>query len=172
VARWDRFGAHHPRRTYLDDERDIAWIERADQYVRETNAKIVSAIGEALKRLEPARLSYTHARCGFAMNRRCVTAAGVRNGTNPDGPVDHCVPVLRVDSIDNKVLRAVVFGCACHNTVLSTYDLNGDYAGWAQHFLQEAQPILESTRIGGILRSLGHRIQERPSGGRGVVYMC
>jgi len=122
------------------DERDIAWIERARQYVRGTNAKIVSAIGEALNRLAPARLSYTHAHCGFAMNRRCVTAAGVRSGPNPDGPVDHCVPVLRVDSIDKKVLHAVVFGYACHNTVLNTYDLNGDYAGWAQYFLQEAHP--------------------------------
>jgi hypothetical protein len=122
------------------EERDIAWIERADRYVQETSSTIVSAIGEALTRLKPARLSYTHARCGFAMNRRRVTEEGVRGGPNPEGPVDHSVPVLRVDSIDEKNLRAVVFGYACHCTVLGTYDLNGDYAGWTQYFLEEAHP--------------------------------
>ncbi len=122
------------------EEREIAWIERAERYVQETSDKIVSAIGEALNRLKPAKLSYTHARCGFAMNRRRVTDKGVRSGPNPEGPVDQSVPVLRVDSIDGKDLRAVVFGYACHCTVLGTYELNGDYAGWSQHLLQEAHP--------------------------------
>jgi hypothetical protein len=122
------------------EERDIAWIQRADRYVQETSDKIVSAIGEALDRLKPAGLTYTYARCGFAMNRRRVTDKGVRGGPNPEGPVDHIVPVLRVDSIDGKDLRAVVFGYACHCTVLGTYDLNGDYAGWTQCFLEEAHP--------------------------------
>ncbi len=122
------------------EERDTAWIERADRYVQEISGKIVSAIGEALNQLKPAKLSYTHARCGFAMNRRRVTANGVRGGPNPEGPVDQSVPVLRVDSIDGKNLRAVVFGYACHCTVLGTYELNGDYSGWAQHILEEAHP--------------------------------
>jgi len=122
------------------EERDIAWIERAERYVQESSDKIVSVIGEALKRLKPAKLSYTHARCGFAMNRRRVTDKGVHGGPNPEGPVDQSVPVLRVDSIDGKNLRAVVFGYACHCTVLGTYDLNGDYAGWTQYFLEEAHP--------------------------------
>ena len=122
------------------EERETEWIERANRYVQETSDKIVSAIGEAVNRLKPAKLSYTHARCGFAMNRRRVTDKGVRGGPNPEGPVDHSVPVLRVGSIDGKDLRAVVFSYACHCTVLGTYDLNGDYAGWAQHFLEEAHP--------------------------------
>lgn len=122
------------------EERETEWIERADRYVQETSGKIVSAIGEALNRLKPAKLTYAHARCGFAMNRRRITDRGVRGGPNPEGPIDHTVPVLRVDSIDGTELRAVVFGYACHCTVLGTYDLNGDYAGWAQHFLEEAHP--------------------------------
>ena len=74
------------------------------------------------------------------MNRRLVTDKGIRSGPNPEGPVDHIVPVLRVDSIDGKELRAVVFGYTCHCTALGTYELNGDYAGWTQHFLEEAHP--------------------------------
>ena len=128
------------------EEREGAWIERAEQYVRETTDRIVAAIGQALAKLEPARLSYTSARCGFAMNRRLVTDSGVRGRPNPDGPVDHSVPVLRVDSADGEKLRAVVFGYA-HNTVLGFYDLNGDYAGWAQHYLQEAHPDLTALLV-------------------------
>ena len=122
------------------EKQEIKWIERAEQYVQETSRKIVSAIGEALDRLVPARLSFTHVRCGFAKNRRSMRHTGRRDKLNPDGPVDQDVPVLRVDSIENGPLRAIVFGYACHNNVLSGYDLNGDYAGWAQSILQAARP--------------------------------
>src|SRR5262249_21180408 len=58
---------------------------------------------------------------------------------NPDGPVDHDVPVLRVMTPQGK-LRAVVFGYACHNTTLSFYKLCGDYAGFAQAELEKKHP--------------------------------
>jgi hypothetical protein len=87
----------------------------------------------------PAKLGYTHARAGFAMNRRLKTETGVRNSPNPDGPVDHDVPVLRIDSPDGK-LRAVLFGYACHCTTLSFYKFCGDYAGFAQEYIEQAHP--------------------------------
>jgi glycerophosphoryl diester phosphodiesterase len=37
-------------------------------------------------------------------------------------------------------LRAVLFGYACHNTTLSFYQFCGDYAGFAQQYLEEAHP--------------------------------
>src|SRR5215470_6762868 len=75
------------------------------------------------------------------MNRREFTPRGVILGVNPRGPVDRTVPVLRVDSAEGK-LRAVLFGYACHNTTLTqtNYYLCGDYAGFAQAYLQERQP--------------------------------
>src|SRR5262249_16727944 len=75
---------------------------------------------------------------GFAMNRRLPTEKGYQNSPNPDGPVDHDVPVLRVER-DGK-LRAVLFGYACHNTTLSFQQWCGDYAGYAQQYLEEAHP--------------------------------
>lgn len=47
------------------------------------------------------------------------------------GPVDHDVPVLSVRTAEGK-LRAVVFGYACHATVLSLMDWSGDWPGFAQ----------------------------------------
>jgi neutral ceramidase len=46
---------------------------------------------------------------------------------------------LRVDGPDGK-LRAVLFGYACHNTTLSFYKISGDYAGYAQEYLQTDHP--------------------------------
>jgi hypothetical protein len=47
--------------------------------------------------------------------------------------------VLKVAAPDGK-LRAVVFGYACHNTTLQFYRWCGDYAGFAQQYLQEKHP--------------------------------
>src|SRR5262249_37298700 len=62
-------------------------------------------------------------------------------GVNPDGVVDPEVPVLRVDDPDGKV-RAVVFGYACHGTTLGGdyYRIDGDWAGYAQEYLERAHP--------------------------------
>jgi len=49
------------------------------------------------------------------------------------------VPVLRVTTPDGK-LRAVVFGYACHNTTLQFYQWCGDYAGFAQAYIEEKHP--------------------------------
>jgi hypothetical protein len=75
------------------------------------------------------------------MNRRFLTPRGYRIDPNPDGPVDHDVPVLRVEGADGK-LRAVLFGYACHNTTLGQdfYQICGDYAGYTQQDLEADHP--------------------------------
>ncbi|MCK4293125.1 MAG: neutral/alkaline non-lysosomal ceramidase N-terminal domain-containing protein [Planctomycetes bacterium] len=114
-------------------------IQQCREYSQHLQKKLVQLIGEALDKPAPGRLAYTHARAGFAMNRRSKTERGYRISPNPDSPVDHDVPVLRVDGADGK-LRAVMFGYACHNTTLSFYKFCGDYAGFAQQYLEEAHP--------------------------------
>lgn len=113
--------------------------QRVDQYAAELPAKLVEVIQRAIADLGPARLGYSYARAGFAMNRRLPTPNGFANSPYPDGPVDHQVPVLRVERPDGK-LRAVVFGYACHNTTLALFQFSGDYAGYAQQYLEEAHP--------------------------------
>lgn len=114
-------------------------IEQSREYVKVLEKKLLALLGEAIDKLAPARLAYTHARAGFAMNRRLKTDRGVALASNPDGPVDHDVPVLRVEGPDGQ-LRAVLFGYACHCTTLSFYQLCGDYAGFAQLYVEEAHP--------------------------------
>jgi len=110
-------------------------------YTHSLQDKLAEVAARALARLEPARLSWGSGVTHFVMNRREFTPRGVILGVNPRGLVDRSVPVLRVDSDDGK-LRAVLFGYACHNTTLTqtNYNLCGDYAGFAQAYIQERHP--------------------------------
>ncbi len=77
----------------------------ARDYFASLKQAVIGVANQALERLEPATLSYCVARCGFAMNRRTPTADGFRNHPNPNGPVDHSVPVLRVGAADGELRR-------------------------------------------------------------------
>ncbi len=114
---------------------------RVDAYGAELVDRLVEVVGRALEALTPARLSVGHGAVGFAVNRREPTPEGVKIGVNPEGPVDHDVPVLKVTGNDGS-LRAVLFGYACHNTTLGGdfYRIGGDYAGYAQAELEQAHP--------------------------------
>ncbi len=115
--------------------------KRVDAYGAELVDRLVEVVGKALADLAPAQLSVGHGSAGFAANRRASTPEGVRIGVNPDGPVDHDVPVLKVAGKDGS-LRAVLFGYACHNTTLGGdfYRIGGDYAGFAQAEIERAHP--------------------------------
>jgi uncharacterized protein YjeT (DUF2065 family) len=113
--------------------------EPAEQYMVQLQQRLVAVVGDALKRLAPARLDFLRARAGFAMNRRRPTDLGFRNAPSPDSPVDHEVPVLRVTDPQGKLV-AVLFGYACHNTTMGDYLFRGDYAGYAQQYFQEDHP--------------------------------
>lgn len=121
------------------DDGNLKPTRDSEAYGARLEEQLFKLIGEALEHLDPVRLGYTHARAGFAMNRRLPTPKGYQNSPNPDGSVDQSVPVLRVEGADGK-LRAVLFGYACHNTSLSLYKWNADYAGYAQEFVQANHP--------------------------------
>ena len=119
--------------TTADDEAKTS--DPGTRYGAQLEEKLFQLIGAALHDAAPARLAYSHARAGFAMNRRLPTGTGFQNSPYPDGPVDQDVPVLIVRGADGN-LRAVLFGYACHNTTLGFYQFCGDYAGFAQEYLE------------------------------------
>jgi len=116
-----------------------ARTQQAQRYNLELRQKLSDLVGRALSGMVQARLAYSKDTAGFAINRRLKTKTGYSNNPNPDGPVDHDVPVLQVLSVDGK-LRAVLFGYACHNTTLNGYQYCGDYAGFAQENVEMTHP--------------------------------
>ena len=131
-------GAPAENRSSGDAERTVA-------YTKQLQGKIVDVVRQALKHLEPARLSHGVGVVNFVMNRREFTPRGVILGVNARGQADRSVPVLRIESPDGK-LRAVLFGAACHNTTLTDKDymVSGDYAGYAQSYVETQHPRAEA----------------------------
>lgn len=103
------------------------------RYTARLEENLVAVIGDAVSRLGPARLAHARGEARFARNRRVTFT--------PDGPVDHTVPVLRVEGAGGAPL-AIVFGYACHNTTLQDgfVQYHGDYAGVAQAALERRHP--------------------------------
>ncbi len=111
-------------------------------YTKALHTQIVDLVGAAIKDLKAAQVSWNNGQATFATNRRNNKEGDVpklREMGVLKGPVDHDVPVLCVREPDGKV-RAVVFGYACHATVLSFYQWCGDYPGFAQLELEKRYP--------------------------------
>jgi neutral ceramidase len=119
--------------------------QRTVEYTKQLQDQVVEAAEKSLAKLEPAQLSWGSGVVHFVMNRRQFMPAGVILGANPRGLADRGVPVLRVDAPDGKP-RAVVFGAAVHNTTLRPQHnvVCGDYAGFAQSFVQEKHPGVQA----------------------------
>ena len=114
-------------------------LKGAQQYLASLQSKLTDVISAAMKNLEPVQVSYCRSRCGFGMNRRTLRNGSYANFPNPDGPVDHDVPVLRISN-NQDVVKGIVFGYACHNTTIGIYQFCGDYAGFAQEQLETSYP--------------------------------
>lgn len=109
-----------------------------EQYAAKLQEQVVACVGEAIENIEPVGLRWGSGTAAFAVNRR--------NNREPDvpalreqnalvGPNDHDVPVLAVRTAAGR-LKAVVFGYACHATVLGELSWCGDYPGFAQAELE------------------------------------
>jgi neutral ceramidase len=113
---------------------DTSQRDLISDYSRALEKTLLELSGQAIDRLADARLSWGIGRCDFAVNRRSNKEPDVpalRDRLELSGPVDHDVPVLRVDRPGGALLAAI-FGYACHCTVLDGYEFCGDYAGFAQ----------------------------------------
>ncbi len=104
-------------------------------YTRFVIDSTVAAIKDAVADLRPSRIEYGQAFAGFGVNRRRVRPGCL----HLPAAVDHDVPVLAIREKDGR-LRGLVFGYACHATVLGGYEISGDYAGYAQTELEKNHP--------------------------------
>ena len=101
-----------------------------DRYTGEVTGRLVEVGLRALSNRKPARLSYSEGHAGFAVNRRAQI-----------GPVDHVMPMIRVDDPDGN-LRAVWVSYACHCTTFGPADnfMCGDWAGFAVERIRRNHP--------------------------------
>ena len=121
---------------------DDAQGKLVDAYTEALPGLILKAVDEAFAALEPMSLSWATGTSGFAVNRRENKEADVpmiREKNMLKGPVDHDVPVLAARDAKGK-LKGIVFGYACHATVMSYMKWSGDYPGFAMLDLEKAHP--------------------------------
>lgn len=122
----------------LDETQTQLVLEYADSLKK----KIVQLVEETLGSLAPCQISCGTGNATFAVNRRNNTEANVpdlRAKGTLVGPVDYDVPVLAVRDKEGKVV-SVLFGYACHATVMDFYQWSGDYPGFAQLELEKMYP--------------------------------
>lgn len=114
---------------------DAAQQKLIREYGADLEQKIVAVVAEAAGKLAPADLRHGQGKAKFAVNRRNNPEAQVpalREQGKLQGPVDHDVPVMAIFPAGKQQPLAVLFGYACHATVLSSYEWSGDWPGFAQ----------------------------------------
>ena len=125
---------------------DEAQQNRMVKYTLKLRQMLVDVVGEAYQDLEPVYITSGNGLCTVAVNRRTNTESQVpqkRLEGMLNGPYDHDVPVLAVRNADYE-LKTVVFGYACHSTVLSFTQWSGDYPGFAQLALETMYPDVDA----------------------------
>lgn len=116
--------------------------QQIDEYEQALFENCVECAVEAGSRTKPCELAWGTGRADFATNRRENKEADVPNlraAGQLKGPVDHEVPVLAARDAEGKLV-AVMFGYACHSTVLSSNLWSADYPGYAQSELEQRHP--------------------------------
>ncbi len=112
---------------------------KVQNFVDKLENQVVELVGKAIQDLKPARLYSGNGLTRFQVNRRNNVERELKSYTELKGPNDYAVPVLKVEDVDGNMM-AVIFGYACHGTVLSDYLISGDYPGYAQQTLETMYP--------------------------------
>lgn len=119
----------------LDSARQVA----INQYTDNLEKEVVKAVLKAARTMEPVRIYAQQGVSRFQVNRRNNVEANLAEQTELKGPNDYAVPVFKVVDLKKKT-KAILFGYACHATVLNSYEWSGDYPGYAQSELETSFP--------------------------------
>ncbi len=99
-----------------------------DRYTQALTDALYKVAVSALSEMRNCRLERGSGTVEFAINRR-----------TPGGPVDHDLPVLIARDEQGNV-HAIYVSYACHCVALTENKISGDWAGYAQEFLQRQFP--------------------------------
>ncbi len=106
--------------------------------------EVEAAVEEAISALEPVELFFQQSVAGFGANRRRIRPGGAQW----PAPVDHDVPVLSAVNAAG-VVKAIVYGYACHTTTLALDSVSADYAGFSSEALETIWPEATALYIAG-----------------------
>lgn len=116
--------------------------DNSEEYTKWIQKKVVAVVDKAVDDLAPAKISVAEGEANFAENRR-VLKNGIWSGfgVNPEGPVDHSLPVLNIVGEDGKT-RGVIYNYACHCTTFGGQfnRVSADWAGYASKYIEEKYP--------------------------------
>ncbi len=107
------------------------YVKMSEGYSHWLIRQIVKLAESAKRSKRPANIYSGNGIVRFQVNRRNNKEAELTNSTELKGPNDYSVPVLKVEDKRGHI-KAIVFGYACHATVLDGYQWSGDYPGFAQ----------------------------------------
>ena len=124
-------------------------LNKINLYTEELIKKVSNTIVTAFNQLTPSKLYSAKGVVRFAVNRRNNKEAEIENTYDYKGPVDHSVPILVIKDVTEDKILAIVFGYACHATVLSGYQWCGDYPGFAQIELEKIYPSAKALFVAG-----------------------
>ena len=127
-------GQHHYENLTAGQRDDI------EEYSDLLEDQLIRIVGKALSSMVPVKISAGNGVARFGVNRRNNNEGTLNVASKLEGPVDHSVPVITVTTAKEDQLLAVIFGYACHATVLNGYEWSSDYPGLAQTALEEAFP--------------------------------
>ena len=113
--------------------------QKINRFSDQLKYDIIRVVGLALGDIKPAQLTAANGVVRFQVNRRNNKASTLKAQTALKGPNDFAVPVLQIRHADGS-LRAVLFGYACHATVLNGDEWSGDYPGFAQIEIEQDIP--------------------------------
>jgi len=112
--------------------------QRVEEYTDFVIEKMQRAVAEALAKREPMTLDWTQGRATFGGNRRVINSGNWAGfGHQRNAPVDHSLPVMAARDAKGKV-RAVWANYACHCTTVGGRNrINGDWAGYANTWIEK-----------------------------------
>jgi len=112
---------------------------KINRYTSNLASEIIKLADAALNNFEPVTLHSANGVTRFQVNRRNNPANLLTVLPELKGPNDYAVPVIKLTNAKGDI-KAIIFGYACHPTVLSGLQWSGDYPGFAQIELEKNHP--------------------------------
>jgi hypothetical protein len=106
----------------------------------DVNAKIVTALREAVRKLQPARVAYGQGVSYINVNRNIIDPATRRwwEGPNYEGPSDKTVAVVRIESTTGQPI-AIYYNYAVHAVINGQLDqVSGDIPGATSRYIENS----------------------------------